>query len=480
PHVVFVLADDLGYNDIGYNGRSHHSATRTPFLDSLARNGMILKNYYTHSVCSPTRGSLLTGRNRIHIGLQHDCIHGTQIEGLPLDNVLLPEQLTHCGYNTQMIGKWHLGFSSESYLPWKRGFRGFYGFLTGSENYWSKHTNAGGIDFTDSDHGPTNATWGKFSSLVYAERAKHVISNHDKSKPLFLFLSLQTPHSPLGAPAKYYKPFRKIKDKKRKQYLSMVAALDETVRNVTSYLQDAGMWSDTLLIFSTDNGGNVNEGGNNWPYRGSKNTMYEGGNKAVGFVHGPLLGVGSRGHHNMEQLFHVSDWYPTIMEATKCQYIAEEHKRKLDGYNQWDVLRGRAVSQRYEIVHTLDPINRTSEVADVQYGFDVNVQAAIMNERWKLLTGNPGCMGGWYPPAEAKELVAAIDIRGNKTIQLYDIVSDPLEQYEVSSLYPAVVKELLERLAYHNSTARPPISRASDDKNACLRWADGYIRPWRN
>nr|XP_002131042.1 arylsulfatase I-like [Ciona intestinalis] len=484
PHVVLILADDLGYNDVGYWGQNHGSAAKTPFLDSLAENGVRLENYYTHSVCSPTRGALMTGRNRIDIGLAHGIIHTTQIEGLPLDNVLLPEQLSNCGYNTQMIGKWHLGFSSSKYAPWNRGFHGFYGFLAGSENYWSKwlpmarHSNIGGVDFTDSTTGPTNETWGQYSAHVYASRARYVIQHHDQSKPLFLYLPLQTPHTPLGAPSHYYEPFKDIEDDDRMKYLSMVSVLDETVRNVTNYLKDAGMWEDTLLIFSTDNGGEVKHGGNNWPYRGTKNTLYEGGVKAVGFVHGKILGDLSPAQRVNRELIHVTDWYPTIMAAADCPYVSGNSRNKLYGLNQWGALRGERGSQRTEIVHTIDPMNRTSEIPDMRFGFNINVKAAICVRKWKLITGNPG-HGGWYAPPESKDIFTKSGTRGSKNIQLFDLSVDPLEENEISNEHPTVVSELLERLAKYSLSAPPAINQNTDD-NAHLSWTDGFVQPWLN
>jgi len=114
PHVVFVLADDLGFSDIGYNAKKYGSDMRTPFLDSLAMEGVRLENYYVQEVCTPSRSQLLSGRYQIHTGLQHKVIYPLQPNGLPLDNILLPEQLQQCGYDTHMIGKWTLAFTKRN------------------------------------------------------------------------------------------------------------------------------------------------------------------------------------------------------------------------------------------------------------------------------------------------------------------------------------------------------------------------------
>ena len=125
PNIVFVLADDLGFNDVSYHGNDHGSATKTPFLDSLAMGGVRLENYYVQQCCSPTRGQLMSGIYQIHTGLQHGNLKITRPSGLPLNLTLLPEQLKYCGYDTFMVGKWHLGFYKEAYTPYKRGFDKF-------------------------------------------------------------------------------------------------------------------------------------------------------------------------------------------------------------------------------------------------------------------------------------------------------------------------------------------------------------------
>ena len=261
PHIVFILADDYGFNDIGYHGSDHGSAMKTPFLDSLALSGIRLENYYVQPMCTPTRSQLLSGRYQIYTGLQHHVILSDQPNGLPLNNILLSEQMQLCGYDTHMLGKWHLGFFKKEYQPWHRGFDTYFGFLPGTEDYYSKlHCTVSVSGFCgysmNSPKGPTNETYGEYSAHLYARKAREIIENHNTLNPMFLYVSLQSVHDPMQAPDEYIELHSHIQDEQRRIYAGMVTAMDETVKNITDALKEFGMWDDTLLIFSTDNGGN--------------------------------------------------------------------------------------------------------------------------------------------------------------------------------------------------------------------------------
>ncbi|XP_076803610.1 arylsulfatase B-like isoform X2 [Clavelina lepadiformis] len=463
----------------------------TPFLDSLAEKGVKLENYYVQPICSPTRGQLLSGRYQIHTGLMHGVLKGTQAHGFPLDNILLPEQLRNCGYKTHMLGKWHLGFHKDEYLPWNRGFQSFFGFLTGGENYYTKHKcepkktrKYCGVDMYDSRRGPTNSTWGVYSTDVYIRKAKQIISAHRKTnKPLFLYLALQSVHGPLQMPPQRSRRFRDIKDRDRRVYGSMVLAMDRALKRLSQHLKHARMWKDTIFIFSTDNGGQVKRGGNNWPLRGSKGTLWEGGVKAVGFIHGKFLGLQSSNVVNRE-LIHVSDWLPTIMSATKCPIMTGT--KPLDGYDQWDAIRGLSRSKRTEILHNIDPLfnkKKLNVTPDIRHGFDVSIRAGIRSGKWKLLTGIPG-MDLWVRPPECdcynkSELNFKPQNNPTQNVKLFDIENDPNETAEVSKFHPEVVELLLSRLVEYNASAvpavYPPNRRLVDPK-----LHGGFWVPWKN
>uniref|UniRef100_F6TZG1 Sulfatase N-terminal domain-containing protein n=1 Tax=Ciona intestinalis TaxID=7719 RepID=F6TZG1_CIOIN len=491
PNIVFILADDYGFNDIGYHAVEHHSDMKTPFLDSLAMAGVRLENYYIQPICSPSRSVLMSGRYQIHTGLQHYVISPQQRNGLPLDNIILPEQLHKCGYDTHMVGKWHLGFYKDEYLPWKRGFNSYFGYLTGGEDYYTKWRCDGklcGYDMT-SEKGPTNATYGQYSANLFANKANEAIDKHDKTKPLFLYVAFQSVHSPMEVPESYAKPFDYIKNHNRKMYGGMVAAMDEAVKNITEHLQAAGLWDNTILVFSADNGGQTLSGGNNWPLRGRKLTLWEGGIKGVGFVHGKILNVPNPNYIVNNEMIHISDWFPTIMEATQCPYV--EGTQKLDGVNQWDTIFGKTVSARKEILLNIDPLftplfYKETPKQNIQMGFDTSVHAGIRYGEWKLLTGLQGD-DRWIEPPEWKNKAEeeqqedtehpGFQKFATKSVQLYNIVNDPYEQVEVSDLYPSVVNDLLSKLAAYNATA-VPVNYPPSDPTSDPSLHGGFWGPW--
>jgi len=499
PNIVLVLADDYGFNDIGYHGFSHGSAIKTPFLDSLAMSGIRLENYYVQPICSPTRSQLLSGRYQIHTGLQHGIIWPSQPNALSLDNILLSEQLKNCGYDTHMLGKWHLGFYKEQYLPWKRGFNSYYGYLVGAEDYYTKYScyeDMCGYSM-DSDNGPTNETYGEYSAHLYARKVEELVTNFNKSNPLFLYIALQSVHAPLQVPERYLKPYLHIKNEQRRAYAGMVAAMDEAIKNITEHLQKAGMWDNTLFIFSTDNGGQTEAGGNNWPLRGRKATLWEGGVRGVGFVHGKILNVPNPNMKTNDQLMHVSDWYPTLLHATDCPALPGT--QSLDGFDQWKAISTYAEGPRTELLHNIDPLSALPN-KKVIMGFDTSVHAAIRVGDWKLLTGDPG-FDKWVKPPEDENAPILYSkkiefnqssntaqlfnikhhvsefVQSSNTVQLFNIKRDPFERTELSAEYPDVVEQLLVKLAKYNSTA-VAVQYPPSDQKANPELHGGFWEPW--
>ncbi|XP_071482207.1 arylsulfatase B-like [Diadema antillarum] len=452
PNIVFFLADDLGFNDIGY----HNPAMKTPNLDRLAAKGIKLENYYVQPVCSPTRSQLISGRYQIHTGLQHSIIWVAQPSCHPVTDPTIAQKLAEAGYSTHAVGKWHLGFYRKACWPTRRGFDSFFGMLTGSANFYTHRHMGGqwnlpgsgnwsGYDLRDDLEQVGQDYQGVYSTHLFTQKSQAIIREHDQSKPLFLYHAFQTVHFPLQVPAHYYAEFGHIADEKRRVYAGMVKCMDEAVGNITATLKESGMWNNTLLIFSTDNGGNLKYGGNNWPLRGGKRSLWEGGIRAVGFVSSPLLPKSARGtvHKN---LFHVTDWFPTLVKG-----VAKGSLRgtNVDGYDVWKLLKrsgrntGSADWPRKEIVHNIDPYSALSSALPQR--FFTTFPAAIRYDNWKLLTSQSE-NGSWVAPPESSEKTVHPRESPQKRVWLFNLADDPNEKHDLSLERWDVSTALLRRL----------------------------------
>ncbi|KAM6919192.1 arylsulfatase I-like [Xenentodon cancila] len=352
PHIIFILIDDQGFNDIGY----HNPTIKTPTLDKLAAEGVKLENYYVQPICTPSRSQLITGRYQIHTGLQHSIIRPSQPSCLPSNMDTLPERLREAGYTTHMVGKWHLGFYRKGCLPTRKGFDTFFGSLTGSVDYYRYESCDGpgvcGYDLHDDEE----VAWGyegKYSTTLYTQRARKILERHDPAKrPLFLLLSLQAVHTPLQPPKSYIYPYRDMANVARRKFAAMVSTVDESVRNVTYALRKYGYYRNSVIIYSTDNGAQPFTGGSNWPLRGRKGTYWEGGVRGVAFVHSPLL---RRRRRVSKDLLHVTDWFPTLVGLAGGNI---SQSQGLDGFDVWSTISEGKESPRQEILHNIDPLHK--------------------------------------------------------------------------------------------------------------------------
>ncbi|XP_073496043.1 arylsulfatase J [Phyllobates terribilis] len=479
PHIIFILADDQGYRDIGYHG----SEIRTPTLDKLASEGVKLENYYVQPICSPSRSQFITGRYQIHTGLQHSIIRPSQPNCLPLDNLTLPQKLKSVGYATHMVGKWHLGFYRTECMPTHRGFDSFFGSLLGSGDYYNHYKcdspGTCGYDLYEND----NAAWehdrGIYSTEMYTQRVHDILASQNPKKPLFLYIAYQAVHSPLQAPGNYLENYKSITNVNRRRYAAMLSCLDDAVNNITTALQKYGFYENSIIIYSSDNGGQPMAGGNNWPLRGSKGTYWEGGIRAVGFVHSPFLKVNG---HICKELIHITDWYPTLVTLAGGE-IGED--MKLDGYDIWETISEGKRSPRIDILHNIDPMYTKARNGSWTAGFGIwntAIQSAIRVNQWKLLTGNPG-YGDWVPPQSFSNIGLnrwhneRVSPTNGKSLWLFNITADPFERIDLSEKYPDVVKQLLRRLAQFNKSA-VPVRYPPKDPRSNPKLNGGVWGPW--
>ncbi|KAL0970445.1 hypothetical protein UPYG_G00242040 [Umbra pygmaea] len=468
PHIIFILVDDQGFRDVGYHG----SEIKTPTLDMLAAQGVKLENYYVQPLCSPSRSQLLTGRYQIHTGLQHSVIRPTQANCLPLENVTLPLKLRQAGYATHMVGKWHLGFYKRGCMPTQRGFDTFFGSLLGSGDYYSHFKCEGpgmcGYDLYEGEEAAWEQDRGQYSTVMFTQKAVNILAQHDPRKPIFLYLAFQAVHSPLQVPAHYLERYKSIPNLHRRKYAAMVSCLDEAIHNLTLALKRYGFYDNAVIVYSSDNGGQPLVGGSNWPLRGSKATYWEGGIRAVGFVHSPLLlnkGTRSQG------LIHITDWFPTLVSLGEGTL---DEDLNLDGYDVWEAISEGRTSPRQEILHNIDPIYTKAKNGSWKAGYGIwntAIRAALRVGHWKLLTGVPG-YSDWVPPQTFSNLPLTNRwhnerIRGDsgKSVWLFNITADPYERVDLSLRYPRIVKKMLMRLAQYNRTAIPVRYPAKDSRS---------------
>ena len=264
-HIVVFMADDLGWNDVGFRDEDMH----TPNIDKLSSAGVNLNYSYMQQVCTPSRAAFLSGYYPFRMGLQHSVLEALQNASMPLKYRLLPQDLQSQGYKTHFIGKWHLGFCNYNMTPTYRGFDTFYGLYNGKADYYSHISRRKGYDMhNNTGHGEGKSftvAWsdkGTYSTHLFTDKTIQILENHNKSKPVFIFLSYQAVHGPLEVPKYYVNKFcaNVTTGKDRKLHCAMTAAMDEGIGNVTAALDRLGFSDKLITLFISDNGGPIKLG----------------------------------------------------------------------------------------------------------------------------------------------------------------------------------------------------------------------------
>lgn len=282
PNFILILADDLGYGDLGVTGSKQ---IPTPHIDSLAAAGVRFTNaYVSSSVCAPSRAGLMTGKHQASFGFRDNLApvqpgHDPEFVGLPLNQTTLPQRLKSLGYTTGLVGKWHLG-ELPKFSPLQRGFDEFWGYLGGAHDYF--RAEPGG---EKSMAGPILCNYKEPGPLTYltddqGAECVDFICRH-KGQPFFLFASFAAPHAPMQATQEDLNRFAHIEDRLRRTYCAMVYRLDQNVGRILNEVRAQGIERDTFVVFLSDNGGpcapGISNGSVNAPFRGSKTTVLEGG-----------------------------------------------------------------------------------------------------------------------------------------------------------------------------------------------------------
>ncbi|QYM78615.1 arylsulfatase [Horticoccus luteus] len=433
PNILFLLADDQGWGDVGFHG----SEIRTPNIDRLAKEGARLEQFYVQPLCSPTRAALLTGRYPIRYGLQIGVVRPFAQYGLPLDERTLAQALHDVGYETAITGKWHLGLVKPAYLPTHRGFEHQYGLYNGNFDYFT-HRRDGGLDWHRDDHALHEEG---YSTTLIAQEASRIIAAHDPGRPLFLYVPFNAVHGPWQVPESYEAPYQTMTGRRR-IYAGMVAAMDEGIGQILRTLDEKGLRENTLIVFCSDNGGPLpGVVTSNGPLRGGKGSLYEGGVRVPAVV---VWDGKIKAGSVVPAVLHMVDWFPTLAKLAGAQSPSTDHP--LDGRDAWPTIAACAASPHEDIL-----LNITTTGGAVRIG------------DWKLVVNGQvkdGEEGGTVTEArkdlKAQALAAPV-------IELFDLRSDPNETTNLAAKNPEKVAELQRKLSAYAKAAVPskqaPISR---------------------
>ena len=597
PNILWIVADDLGSSDVGWRG----SEFPTPHIDELAYGGIRLMNYYVQLVCSPSRTSFMTGRYPLHTGFNHIVIWQDVDAAIDHDHPTIAEVLRdEHGYDkSYLIGKWHNGHAAWNNTPPGRGFEGgWYGWNGGSSDYYTHEIAAQAPGKTSSVRGfsmfdgtgpragvpdpaakgpaagslpePAWAARGNYSTELWADVAMDLMRAHfaedaavattapvtpspsaarrsqpsnNTSKPFFMYLGFQSPHAPVQASPDAginARCAQLTRGQGRDTYCSMVTYMDRKIGEITATLKDLGQYDNTLIILSSDNGGCMpgENRGCNWPHRGGKHHLFEGGVQVTGFVSGGVVPPAARGATS-HALAHAVDWFPTILGAiedferlerpttttttttddkTEEEEEEEEEAKEgvkegkgggdkygtttvgqpqtvldrlastIDGVNLWPALTSVAnlntstidpavtYSPRFEIPHNVDPLLHAA-------GMPSEPQGAVRLGTYKLVVGDLDI--GWLHcnmtlerPSPKQGTAGAL----NGTFALFDLLGDPYERTDLSqSIDPrhqAALARLLERWAYWKGETVAPNYPDSDPRSYPRNFKGGYNGSW--
>ena len=353
PNVIIILVDDLGYNDVGFNGSIE---IPTPQIDRIAKNGVkFTEGYVSYAVCGPSRAGLITGRYQQRFGFERNPLLAPNDPnmGLPLSEETLATVLGRNGYTNMAIGKWHLG-AHKSLYPLKRGFDEFYGFLGGGHDYFPEK-------WVLNDISEITHQWDGYKTKLMRDNARVEESEYltdalsreavdfidrNSKQPFFLYLAYNAPHTPMHATQKYLNRFSHIENEKRRTYAAMVSAVDDGVGLVLNKLEEKGISNNTMVFFLSDNGGPERaNASDNGPLRGQKSDVFEGGIRVPFAMQWP--GKISPGQIYKNQVISL-DIFATAVARSNTEVNPE---KPLDGVDLIPYLTGRQEGKPHHVLY---------------------------------------------------------------------------------------------------------------------------------
>lgn len=333
PNIVVLFSDDAGYADFGFQDKADPALAKlTPRITSLGTEGVVFSNaYVSGAVCSPSRAGTMTGRYQQRFGHDRNIPQNYMKGGLPLSEKFVGDRLRPLGYTTGLIGKWHLGYP-EAYHPNRRGYDRFYGLLQGSRSYFPQPKNPPHQIFLRDEQATPE---GGYTTDRIGDGACDFI-RANKEKPFFLFVAFTAPHAPLQPKPEVLQAIGKIGNGKRTKYAGLVKSLDDNCGKILDCLNELGLADNTLVVFSNDNGGQTLTGANNFPLRGHKGQLWEGGIRVPMAMRWPAkITPGIVIDTPVISL----DWLPTFVDASGNKTEAEW---KLDGTSLLPLFRNPA------------------------------------------------------------------------------------------------------------------------------------------
>ena len=513
PHVLLVVVDDFGWADVGYHREVPTREVMTPTIDLLVADGIELNRHYVHPMCTPSRAALQSGRLPVHII--------TRLAGPCDENGAIPRNVTgvaahlkKAGYATHQVGKWDAGMTTPHHTPHGRGYDTSlnyfgHGNWMWTETEWQGSFNNRGslpptgiIDFWDTDRPARHLNGTGYEEALFLERILSILHAHDPATPLFLNYDSKIAHYPQQAPVEYQERLSFITDENRRMYHAMVAYLDDQLANITGTMRALGMWDDTLMILTSDNGGYVKapEGGcnttyppegeppsdatdfghgmacfngeagaNNYPLRGGKYSLFEGGIRVNAFVSGGFLPPAVRGT-KLNEIVHIADWYATLCALAGVDptdtWAAASGLPPIDSMNMWPLLSGQthASPRKYFLV-------------------EKNV---LVRGQWKYVKGGTKMIeAAWGGPHYPNASTASDPIDSHSFVCpargcLYDVVDDTTETREVGAEHPDLVEMMMKQM---EAEAAKIWSQPHKEDPKCRRAAEerygNFYGPWR-